>query len=166
MKDATTIAVSKAIKSNKETKAARSNLTVGQHPISTMVHLDGTLTVEADQEITPTASLMNEEFLFTVLHCAGVTRESALKAIKEVAGTYLIDWTGSSDDKKAAKAERKAKLETIDPQGKMADVFSKFKAGLPKIPRAGKVTFKGAVSEVALPVVRGVENTDSNEQVA
>ena len=165
MKDITTIAISKAISgSTKAAKAARSALTVGVHPVSTMVHLDGMLTVEDDQSITPTASLMNEDFLALVLHHAGITRESALKAIEAVAGDYLVDWTGSKEDKKAAKAERKAQVAAFDPEGKLAGRFAEFKASLPKIPRAGKVSFKGAVTEVSLPVIRGVEETD--EQVA
>lgn len=165
MKDITTIAVSKAVSGKtKAAKAARSALTVGTHPVSTMVHFDGTLTVEDDQMIAATASLMNEDFLSLVLHHAGITRESALKAIEAVAGDYLVDWKGSDEDKKAAKAARKAKLEQLDPDGKLSGIFSTFKASLPKIPRAGKVTFKGAVTEVALPVVKGVEETD--EQVA
>ena len=162
MNNVTTMAISKAISaSTKVAKEARNTLTVGSHPVHAMVNLDGVLNVEADQEITPTASILNEEFLITVLHCAGITREAALKAVKEVADTYLVDWQGTKDDKKAAKAARKAKVEQIDPEGKLSDIFTAFKASLPKIPRAGKVTFKGDVSEVAMPVVHGVQAVES-----
>lgn len=165
MKDLTTMAISKAIGgTTKAAKEARKAMTVGEHPISAMVHLDGIISVEEDQQITPTASLMNEDFLALVLHHAGITRESALKAIEAVAGTYLVDWKGTKEDKKAAKAARKSQVAKFDPEGKMAEKFANFKANLPKIPRVGKVTFKGSVQEVALPVLRAVKEVE--EQIA
>jgi len=159
MKDLTTIAVSKAIGGGtKAAKSARQSLTVGEHKINAVVNLDGVLKVEEDQMILATASILNEDFLTLVLHHAGVTRESALTAISKVAGGYLTDWTGSTEDKKAAKAQRKAQVLKFDPEGKLSSIFQEFKATLPKVPRAGKVTFKGSVVEMAIPVLTAVDN--------
>ena len=158
MKDLTTIAISKAISgSTKAAKDARQALTVGKHQVNALVNLDGVLTVEEDQMIAATASILNEDFLTLVLHHAGVTRESALKAIQMVAKDYLTDWTGSKEDKKAAKDLRKAQVAKFDPEGKLSGIFTEFKTGLPKVPRAGKCTFAGSVVEVAMPVLTQAE---------
>ena len=165
MKNLTTIAVSKAISgSTKAAKEARAALTVGKHEVHAVVNFDGVLTVEEDQEITPTASILNEEFLALVLHHAGITRESALRTVSLVAKDYLADWTTSKEDKKAAKAMRKAQVAKFDPEGRLSGIFQEFKATLPKIPRAGKVTFKGSVEELAMPVL--TPNVEEEADVA
>lgn len=156
-----TMAISKAISGNSKTaKDARAAMTVGEHNVKATVVLDGKLIVEEDQEIKATASILNEDFLALVLHHAGITREAAVKAITEVAGEYLVDWTGSKEDKANAKAARKAKLASIDPDGKISNIFATFADTLPKVPRAGKVTFKGKVEEVSQPVLTIVENEE------
>jgi len=166
MNDLTTMAISKAVSgTSKAAKDARNALTVGEHRVSATVRLDGVLRVEADQEITPTASLLNEDFLALVLHHAGITREAAARAIEAVASDYLVDWTGSKEDKAAAKAARKAKVASFDPEGKLATFFEGFKSRLPKVPRAGKVEFKGVVEELAMPVPMAVHE-DREESVA
>jgi len=158
----TTLAITKALSaSSKTVKNARSAVSTGEHAVCATVKLEGVLKVQEDQEITPTASLLNLEFLALVLHCAGVTRESAVRAIEAVSSEYLVDWTGSKEDKKAAKAARKARVEEFDPEGKLSAIFDTFKNSLPKIPRAGKVTFKGDVEEIAMPTnLHVVEEAD------
>lgn len=160
MNSTTTMAISRAISgTSKDAKAARETLTVGEHEVNVVVHLQGKLKVEEDQEIASTASLLSEDFLALVLHHAGITREHALKVIEDVAGNYLADWTGSKEDKKAAKAARAAKVAEFDPEGRMSAVFDAFKARLPKTPRKGAVSFVGKVEEMELPVVlKAVEN--------
>ena len=150
---------------SRDAKAARKELEVGEHNVNATVKLQGTLTVAEDQEIAPTASLLNLEFLSLVLHHAGVTREAAAKAIEEVAGEYLVDWTGSKEDKKAAKAARKERVAAIDPEGKFKAVVDSFKEKLPKVPRAGKVVFKGEVVEVGTPL-RVVEDDETEAKAS
>ncbi len=140
------MAVAKGI-SSKESKSARAELEAGEHRVSGTFTVDGTLLIAEDQEIKATASLLNKEFLALVLHHAGITRDHAKKVIGEVAEDYLIDWSGSKEDKKAAKKARKAAVAEYDPEGKIAGAFDEFAEDLPKVPRAGKVTFKGAVAK-------------------
>jgi hypothetical protein len=144
MDTATLIALAKGLK-------AKGELPAGEHTVNEQItlHVEGIIKVGEDQEITPTASLMSVEFLLLTLRAAGITREAAMSAISEVADGYLVDWTGSAADKKAAKAARKSAVAEFDPEGKGAKVFDDFKGALPKIPRKGRVTFKGEVSEVA-----------------
>jgi hypothetical protein len=106
--------------------------------------------VRDDQMIAPTASLLSVDFMLQVLKTAGCTREAAMAAITATAGEYLVDWTGSDADKKAAKKARKAATAEFDADGKIAAIFDDFKAGLPKIPRAGSVKFEGIVEEVVV----------------
>jgi len=140
------MAIAKGV-SSKESKQARAELEPGEFPVSGSFTVDGTLKVAEDQEIAPTASILNKEFLVLVLNHAGVTREAAAKVISEVANSYLVDWTGTKEDKKAAKAERKAKVAEFDPEGDIAAIFDDLKESLPKISRAGKVTFEGAIAK-------------------
>lgn len=143
MKNVTEMAISKV-------KTSAKKLPVGRHEVDSVVRLVGEVVVSEDQMIAPTASLMSVEFLLLTLRAAGVTREAAMKAIGSVAGDYLVDWTGSDADKKAAKKARKAAVTEFDPDGKGRVVFDEFKAGLPRIPRSGAVKFEGTVEEVAL----------------
>jgi len=131
-------------------KAKAAELTVGRHEVNAVVRLNGELIVAEGQMIAPTASLMSVEFLLLTLKAAGVTREHAMKAVESVAGEYLVDWTGSAADKKAAKKARKDALAEFDPEEKGKAVFDEFKNRLPKIPRKGAVKFEGTVEEVAL----------------
>lgn len=144
MDTATLIALAKGLK-------AKGELPVGEHTVNADVtlHVEGTVKVGDDQMIAPTASLMSVEFLLLTLRAAGVTREAAMEAISSVADGYLVDWTGSKEDKKAAKAARKSAVAEFDPEGKGAKVFDEFKSQLPKIPRKGAVKFEGDVAEVA-----------------
>jgi len=149
MKDATTIALTKVISGrSKDAKNAREALEPGEYVVDTTVHITGTMKVGEDHDIAPTASILNADFLTLVLHHAGITRDAAAKVIEEVAGDYLIDWTGSDEDKADAKAARKAKIEEIDPDGKIKAIFADFKNSLPRIPSKGKVTWKGSVAEI------------------
>ena len=144
MDTAIKIALAKGIKSS-------DRLPVGEHAVDgdITLHVEGTVVVAEDQEIAPTASLMSVEFLLLTLRAAGVTREAAMEAISKVAFDYLVDWTGSKEDKKGAKAARKAAVAEFDPDGKGSKVFDEFKAELPLIPRKGAIKFKGEVAEVA-----------------
>jgi len=158
MKNATTIAITKVVSGrSKDAKAARAALKPGEYPVDATVHITGTLRVGEDHDITPTASILNQEFLALVLHHAGITREAAANLIEKVADEYLIDWTGSKEDKDAAKAARKAKVAEIDPDGKIESIFADFKAALPRIPSAGKVTWKGNVAEIEAATEADIE---------
>ncbi|MBN2258122.1 MAG: hypothetical protein JW704_09885 [Anaerolineaceae bacterium] len=130
-------------------KIKTEKLPVGKHEVNGLVRINGEIEVKEDQEVTPTASILSVDFLLLTLRAAGVTREAALNAIADVAQDYLVDWTGSDSDKKAAKKARKAAIEAFDPEGKGKAAFDEFKATLPKVPRAGSVVFEGVVEEVA-----------------
>lgn len=149
MKNATTIALTKVVSGrSKNAKDAREALEPGEYAVDTTVHITGTMKVGDDHDIAPTASLLNQDFLALVLHHAGITRKAAVEAIEKVADDYLIDWTGSEEDKEAAKTARKAKVAEFDPEGNIASLISGFKNSLPRIPSKGKVTWKGTVAEI------------------
>jgi hypothetical protein len=168
MKNETTIALTKVVSGkSKDTKVARACLKPGEYKVDTTVHVVGTMRVAEDNDIAPTVSILNTDFLALVLHHAGITREASAKLIKEIADDYLIDWTGSEEDKKKAKAARKAKVAEIDPEGKIRAIFDDLKASLPRIPAKGKVTWKGTVVEVEaigepmeIEVAQAVEKKD------
>lgn len=149
MNSITTIAISKAISASaKATKEARKALDAGTYNVKTTVELEGTLVVGEDEEATATASLLNEEFLALVLHHSGITKQAALNAIQKVADEYLVNWTGSDADKKAAKEARKELVAKYDPEGNVKKTIDSVKKRLPKIKKAGKVKFNGQVTEV------------------
>ena len=150
MNNATATAINKA-------KCKSEKLAVGRHAVDAVVRVRGDLVVHEDQMIKATASLMSVEFLLLTLQRAGVTRESAMRTISEVAGDYLVNWTGSKEDKRDAKAERMKALAEYDPEGKGSDVFAKFAESLPRVPRAGKVVFEGSVEEVQGAIVESIE---------
>jgi len=164
MENATTIAVTKGVKA-KIAKEARGNMNPGSYDVDTTVRIKGTLKVGEDRDIAATASILNKEFLVLVLHNAGITRKAAARVIEEVAGDYLTNWTGSDEDKDAAKAARKAKVAEFDPEGKIAAIFDGFKDTLPRIPSKGKVTWKGNVEEITNSVEIEI-GTSSEELVA
>jgi hypothetical protein len=150
-KDLVTMALSKAISpSSKIAKEARAALTPGVHSVNEMVRLTGDLVVSEDGERSPTSSLLSVDFMLMVLHRCGVTRDSAMSVISEIAEEYLVDWTGSKEDKKKAKEARKKALAEYDPNGKGKAIFEDFKGKLPKTPTKGAVKFEGTVETVKI----------------
>lgn len=149
MKELVTVAIAKALPpQGKIVKAARDAIKPGRHSLNELIRLNGELVVSEDTKSEPTASLMSVDFLLLVLHRSGVTRDSAMKAITEVAGDYLVNWTGSKEDKKKAKDARKELLEQYDPEGKGKKIFGELTSGLPKIPKKGAVKFEGTIDVV------------------
>lgn len=147
MNNIETLAMSKAV-TKKVVDASREEVTAGKYFVDMTVHIKGDLSVGRDTEVTPTASLLSVDFLLLAFHSAGITRKAAMKAIKNVADGYLVNWTGSEEDKERAKEARQEALKAYDPEGKMSKLFSSFKADLPKVPRKGNVTFKGKIDEI------------------
>jgi hypothetical protein len=146
MNNIETLAMSKV--SSKKAVDARKNVTAGKYHVDMTVRVRGDLSVGEDTETTPTASLLSVDFLLLAFHAAGVTRKAAMKAIGNVADGYLVNWTGSKEDKENAKEARQEALAAYDPDGKMKELFSRFKDDLPKVPKKGSVKFKGEVEEI------------------
>lgn len=138
-------------------KDARGCLAPGRHVVAGTVQINGILTVGEDQMIAATASLLSVDTLIAILHYAGCTRESAVEAVAKVAREYLATWSGSEADKKAAKKARAAQASALDPDGKVAAIFDEIKSSLPKISRAGKVTFEGEIVDVEMAVADDVK---------
>lgn len=147
MKPEITIAITKAV-AKKAADEARDALVVGEYDVDAVVHVHGTVSVGEDTEKTATGSLLSEAFLIAVLKACGCTREAAAGAIERTAREYLVDWTGSAADKKAAKAARKALVEEYDPDGAITAIFEGVKASLPKTPVKGAVKFAGEVEAI------------------
>jgi hypothetical protein len=139
--------MSKAV-TKKVLDESRRNVTAGKYHVDMTVRVRGDLSVGEDTETTPTASLLSVDFLLLAFHAAGVTRKAAMKAIGNVADGYLVNWTGSKEDKENAKEARQEALAAYDPDGKMKELFSRFKDDLPKVPKKGSVRFKGEVEEI------------------
>lgn len=147
MNNVETLAMSKAAVTKKVVDA-RKNVTAGKYHVDMTVRVRGDLSVGEDTETTPTASLLSVDFLLLAFHAAGITRKAAMKAIGNVADGYLVNWTGSKEDKEKAKEARQEALDSYDPDGKMKELFSRFKDDLPKVPKKGSVKFKGEVEEI------------------
>jgi len=149
MENLTTVAVAKAVSDKtKNYKAARGALEAGSHAINTTVKLVGSIEIAEDTNKTSTCSLLNEDFLALVLHHAGVTRKSAAAAIEKVAAECLEGWTGSKEDKKAAKEVRAEAVAKFDPNGEIKAIFAGIKDRLPRTPVKGSVKFVGEVIEI------------------
>lgn len=148
------MAVSKSIAA-KVAKSARDELGPGAYPVDTVVRITGTLSVLEDTEKTSTSTLLNEDFLSLVLHHAGITRERAAEVISEIAGEYMEEWTGSKEDKKAAKKARQERVKAFDPEGKISKIFADVKARVPRTPVRGSVKFAGACEAVESSVEVG-----------
>jgi hypothetical protein len=147
MNNIETLAMNKAV-TKKVVDASRKNVTAGKYHVDMTVRVRGDLSVGEDTETTPTASLLSVDFLLLAFHAAGITRKAAMKAIGNVADGYLVNWTGSKEDKEKAKEARQEALDAYDPDGKMKELFSSFKDDLPKVPKKGSVKFKGEVEEI------------------
>ena len=166
MKDATRIAVGRVVSGKaKADKEARANLKPGEYNIDTTVHITGKLTVGEDHTIAPTSSLLNKEFLVLVLNHAGITRKAAMSSIERVAEDYLVNWTGSKEDKEAAKVARKERVADFDPDGAVEAFFDGFKKTLPQIPSKGKVTWKGSAEEIIIEAPMEIEIGTIEEKV-
>lgn len=152
MKPEIIAAINKSFSSStKQTKDAMKSLkSDNSYPVDTVIRLRGDVIVGKDSETSPTASLLNVDFLLLVLKRAGVTRDSAMSLISDVAGEYLKDWKGTEKDKKRAKEAREKAIAEYDPEGKGKDVFKKFTESLPKIPKRGTIKFDGVVEEIAV----------------
>jgi hypothetical protein len=147
MNNIETLAMSKAV-TKKVLDESRRNVIAGKYHVDMTVRVRGDLSVGEDTETTPTASLLSVDFLLLAFHAAGVTRGAAMKAIGNVADGYLANWVGSKEDKEKAKEARQEALDSYDPDGKMKELFSRFKDDLPKVPKKGSVKFKGEVEEI------------------
>lgn len=154
MKPKDVMAINKAV-SSKAVKSARGQMEEGRYEVDALVRVVGEVVVGADTEKTATSSLMSVDFLLLTLKAAGVTREAAMKAIRGVAGDYLQGWTGSKEDKKAARKARFEALSAYDSEGAMKEIFDKAKASLPKVPVKGAVKFEGTVEQFEMSARTG-----------
>lgn len=147
MKPEVTIAITKAV-ATKAASEAREALVPGEYVVDALVRVSGTVSVGEDTEKTATGSLLSEAFLVAVLKACGCTRDAAAAAIERTAREYLVDWTGSAADKKAAKKAREALVAEYDPDGSITAIFDGVKASVPKTPVRGAVKFAGAVEAI------------------
>ncbi len=143
-----TLAISKIVK-KKQADSARANVKPGTYDIDTVVRIKGSFTVGEDFDKAATVSLLNKESMLLILKAAGVTRDSAMKAIADVAGDYLEGWDGSDECKERASEIRKERLAEYDPEGKGMKAFDSFTASLGRIPVKGSVKTKLTMEEVA-----------------
>lgn len=152
MKPEVIAAINKSFSSTaKQTKDALKSLkSKKSYPVDTVVRLRGDVTVGEDSEKAATVSLLNIDFLLLVLKRAGVTRDSAMSVIADVAWEYLKDWKGTDADKERAKVARENAVKEYDPEGKGKAVLKKFTASLPKIPTKGTIKFDGIIEEIAV----------------
>lgn len=134
----------KAMKSVK----AEEKLTQGRYPVNTVVRITGDVVVGKDTDKKATNCLLSKEFFMMVLKASGITREAAMTTVEAVAASYLREWTGSDEDKKAAKKAREEALAEYDPDGKGVELFDKCAASLPRIPVAGSTKFEGEIEEI------------------
>jgi hypothetical protein len=145
MNTVTKIALSKGIKLAKEDKAIE-----GRHHVSALVRIEGDIVVGKDSDRASTASLLTTEFFAMILHASGITREAAMAKVSEVAEVYLKGWTGTDEEKAAAKKLREEALAMYDFNGKCKDMLAEAVKKLPRTPVSGSVKFEGEISEVVI----------------
>jgi hypothetical protein len=156
LKSAEAVALAKAVAS-KEAQAARQRLRPGSHKVDVTVHISGDLRVAEDTEKASTSAFLSEDVLLLALHYAGCTREAALRIVEQLTTDAMRGWTGSEDDKKAAKEARQAAVAEFDIEGAMRERFAELKRRAPRTPVAGGVQFKGEVEVVERPTAVGEE---------
>jgi len=130
--DTEILAITKVI-DTKDAKIAREDVKAGSYNVNMDVHIEGQVVVGKDSLMKSTSNTLSINNLILVLHYAGVTRKSAIKAIKE-----------AFDGKKSAK-----ELETYDA---IKDMFKEMADNLPLKTRKGTVKFTGAVEAIQQPV--------------
>jgi hypothetical protein len=146
--------VAKAMKSVK----AEEKLTQGRYHVNTVVRICGDVVVGKDTDKKATNCLLSKEFFMMVLKASGITREAAMSTIESVASSYLREWTGSDEDKKASKEAREKALAEYDPDGKGIALFDKCASALPRIPVAGSTKFEGEMEVIELPLSKESSN--------
>jgi hypothetical protein len=140
--------VAKAMKSVK----AEDKLSQGRHHVNTVVRICGDVVVGKDTDKKATNCLLSKEFFMMVLKASGITRDAAMATVESVASSYLREWTGSEEDKKAAQKAREEALSEYDPDGKGIQLFDKCASSLPRIPVSGSTKFEGEIEEIILSV--------------
>ena len=140
-------AIAKAIATSKLRKA-RPELEPGEYPVKLMAEVDGTLKVAQDSDRKATSNLLSTEFLALAFHYCGVTREAALSAIEATAELCLENYIGGAEAQKASKKQRQEILKSFDPEDKLSESLSKAIDRLPKVPKAGEVSFNGVVNKI------------------
>lgn len=138
--------LAKAMKSVK----AEDKLSQGRYHVNTVVRIVGDVVVSKDTDKKATNCLLSKEFFMMVLKASGITREAAMATVEAVASGYLKEWTGSDEDKKAAKKAREESLSEYDPDGKGIDLFDKCASSLPRVPVSGSTKFEGEIEEIVL----------------
>lgn len=137
-------AIAKAIAS-KDLKKDRPALNKGEYPVDLMVRVNGLLKVAEDSDRKATSNILNQEFLALALHYCGATRESALAAIQATANLVMQDYLG---DAKASKQQRQEILAGFDPDNRLGEALADAVDQLPRIPKAGAVSFNGIVEKI------------------
>jgi hypothetical protein len=132
MNDIVTVGIGKGIKPALVKKASK-EIGAGLHQIDELVRVQGTIKKAEDEDCAPTVSLSLLETLALTLHYAGITRESAMKAIRKAATEALEDST-------TTKGELLAKYDWIADE--LATIKEEVIEKLPKITKQGKVTTK------------------------
>jgi hypothetical protein len=146
--------LAKAMKSVKEEE----KLSQGRYPLNTVVRITGDVVVGKGGDKKATNCLLSKEFFMMVLKASGITREAAMAFVESTATSYLKEWTGSEEEKKAAKKDREEALSEYDPDGKGIELFDRCAAALPRVPKAGPTTFEGEIEEIALSASQETNN--------
>ena len=122
----------------KAADAARSAVSVGDHPVDLLVQIDGVLSVGQDYDRAPTGQIPWRVLFFLLLKRAGITRESAIAMIAE---DLPVAFALSEDSAKALIAE-------YDLDAIMRRVKSDIVDKLPRQRVRGSVKFAGQIKKI------------------
>lgn len=141
LNDLTVAVISKAI-NEKAAKAARNNVSVGDHDVDVMIRLQGTFSVSPDTEKIGTCKVPVLATLVRVMKKAGFMGPRIVEMVLEAAREEMEG--GEKDaDTVAMEAAIKRAEDTI-----RAEIAAK----LPKIPVKGRAKFNGTISEIGTTI--------------
>lgn len=149
----TQIALAKAMKTA-AVRAASDSLSAGDYEVDALVRIQGIVSKGEDEEVVPTVSLSLLETLALTLHYAGVTRESAMAAIRKAATEALTDSTKTA----GVLSDRYDWIEPL-----IKEIKGEVLQTLPKVPKIGRVRTKLKVEAVEEVEAVDAEKVEAGE---
>lgn len=136
------VAMQKAIKTA-ALKTARAKLEPGTHEVDFLARVHGTLTVNEDEEYTPTTSVPIKATIALFLRYCGVTRDAALAHLERA----MVDALRAAETENGLPATTEDAVaseisEDAEVINEMMERVNKMARALPKQKRAGKVLAK------------------------
>jgi len=123
-----------ALSKYKADKDAREHVGIGIHNLDMVLHITGSMSVNPDEEYTPTVSIPIKKALALFIKYCGITREAAIQVLGKAMTDALSDEVSAN--------------ETIEEVESMEKKIQELVGSLPPQIRAGKVSAKLSVTKL------------------